>query len=201
MKNFYLKNKTLSVLLIFLNLIVSAQSKVQGNIKSSITNDYIISSVYVDLFDINKKYIDTYIVLNDVGFFEFKNLEENSKHFLKFSAFGYTHKEIEINTTTDSINLEVTLTTICNYNDIVAENDWKSNNPKLFLFGSISPIANTKNDIKFEKKYKIQYYDFGCTPEVQECIKLYNEQIFIFLDKKYGTKWRNEVRKDVLFLY
>ena len=53
---------------------------------------------------------------------------------------------------------------------------------------------------KFEKKYNIEYYDFGCTPPNEECVIQYNKTIFANLDKKYGRKWRKEVRKDVIGL-
>ena len=53
---------------------------------------------------------------------------------------------------------------------------------------------------KFERKYKIDYFDFGCTPAPSDCIKEYNEKVFELLDKKYGKEWRKNVRKDVEYL-
>ncbi|TPN87787.1 FEKKY domain-containing protein [Aquimarina algicola] len=94
----------------------------------------------------------------------------------------------------------LTLEAICKYNKDLAEKDWKNGKPKLLLVGSIVPIANSLSDKKFERKYKIEYFDFGCTPPIQECIKAYNERIFQLMDRKYGVKWRKKVRSDVKYL-
>ena len=51
-----------------------------------------------------------------------------------------------------------------------------------------------------DMKYKIDYFDFGCTPAPSDCIKEYNEKVFELLDKKNGKEWRKNVRKDVEYL-
>ncbi|AKD03681.1 hypothetical protein PKOR_11765 [Pontibacter korlensis] len=67
------------------------------------------------------------------------------------------------------------------------------------MVGSIAPVIY-KNQHRFERKYKVQYFDFGCTPPAYECIEECNKTVFNYLDSKYGGKWRREVRPNVMFL-
>lgn len=90
----------------------------------------------------------------------------------------------------------ITLFPECLYS---AEKDIEENKIKLFCAaGAFSPLP-TKADNEFEKKYKITYYgDGGCTDGMAtDCIETYNHTIGIYLDKKYGAKWRKEVSKGV----
>ena len=75
----------------------------------------------------------------------------------------------------------------------------KSHKIKLFLIGGIAPIY-IKGQEEHEKKFEFEYYDYGCTPEMETCSKSYSLQVFEYFDRKYGKSWRNHVRKDVLFL-
>jgi hypothetical protein len=83
------------------------------------------------------------------------------------------------------------------FSEKTAQDDVAAGRPKLLLTGGIAPLVYS-NQVKFEKKYKVEYFDFNCTSDLNECILSYNKVIFDFLDKKYGTKWRKEVRKDVI---
>jgi hypothetical protein len=69
---------------------------------------------------------------------------------------------------------------------------------RLLIQGGISPSANSELDNKFEKKYCLRYYDFGCTYIGYECMPDYNKTVFDYLTKRYGRKWKKKVRKDVI---
>ena len=71
--------------------------------------------------------------------------------------------------------------------------------PKLVIVGGIVRAARP-GDAKFAKKYKIQFIDTGCAIENSDCIAAYNKATFAFLDRKYGKKWRKQVRQDLLGL-
>ncbi|AZQ44191.1 FEKKY domain-containing protein [Nonlabens ponticola] len=88
----------------------------------------------------------------------------------------------------------------CEYNAERAESDWKNGTANLLLVGSIAPIANSPSGNRFEKRFKVKYFDFGCEPPISECIEQYNERIFELMDEKYGNKWREKVRSDVEYL-
>ena len=72
------------------------------------------------------------------------------------------------------------------------ENDLKNNSLVIYLQGGIvSVIKETDHD--FEKLYKIQYYDFGCTIPSDmslELYKIYNQFVFEYLKEKFGNEWQ-----------
>jgi len=72
-----------------------------------------------------------------------------------------------------------------------------SKKTKLLLIGGEAPIIYSSQR-KFERKYKVRYYDFGCLAPYKQCVISYNETIFDYLNKKYGVKWRIEIRNDVI---
>ena len=54
-------------------------------------------------------------------------------------------------------------------------------------------------DSAFMKKYGVRYYTFADEPIMSDCMWLYNSEIAVYLDRKYGDIWRKEVRWDVPF--
>lgn len=80
----------------------------------------------------------------------------------------------------------------------VAQKDIKAGRrPRLFISSGISPVTFVGQE-KFEEKYKVKYEENGCTGPPEKEIKDYNKEVFKYLDKMYGRKWRKEVRKDVV---
>jgi hypothetical protein len=75
--------------------------------------------------------------------------------------------------------------------------DFKNKNIYLFLQGGIAPVEYT-TDKDFENKYGIYFFDFGCVPPSEKCVIEYNSQVFDYLTKKYGKKWKREIRNDVI---
>jgi hypothetical protein len=75
--------------------------------------------------------------------------------------------------------------------------DFKNKNVYLFLQGGIAPVEYT-TDKDFENKYGIYFFDFGCVPPSEKCVIEYNSLVFDYLTKKYGKKWKREIRNDVI---
>lgn len=75
--------------------------------------------------------------------------------------------------------------------------DVENGNVKLYILGGFVP-AITKEDRKFEEKYKVHFHDFGCTPPPLEDYKEYNLLAFGFLKEKYGDAWEKEIRQNIL---
>ncbi|WP_299707069.1 hypothetical protein [uncultured Pontibacter sp.] len=140
-----------------------------------------------------------FIATDSTGFFRIP-VKASGEHRLIVIEGGYSELDSLIVIKTESLtDLNIVLVADCPFNRSSAEKDIKKGNPKLLLVGSIAPVVYTGQNY-FERKYKVQYYDFGCTPPADACIEEYNQKVFEFLDKKYGDKWRKEVRKDVRFL-
>ncbi len=176
------------------------QVYIQGNVISEITNKTPISEIYITVLKDKKPTLKDITMTDNDGFFIITDLEPNKFYKIKLSAFAYKDQIVEIKTNNGITNVILNLNASCEYSAKRAEKDWKNENPKLLLFGSIAPIGNSASDTKFEKKYGIEYFDFGCEPPIQECIKVYNERIFELMDKSYGRKWRRKVRSDVEYL-
>lgn len=84
----------------------------------------------------------------------------------------------------------------CEVNKYKAIYDIQYNKPNLLLSGGYAPMIFEGQE-KFEKRYNLVYYDYGCTSPDEICMIEYNETVFKYLNKKHGKKWRKEVRKDV----
>ncbi|MBO9672167.1 MAG: hypothetical protein J7577_01890 [Sphingobacteriaceae bacterium] len=77
-----------------------------------------------------------------------------------------------------------------------ANADIKKGKLKFLIQGGIASIY-VKGQERFEQKYGVEYYDLGCVGPSDITVKDYNKVIANFMDRKYGKRWRKEVRKDV----
>lgn len=125
------------------------------------------------------------------------------QHKLNFSTVGYPTTDTTINIDSGDIaNLTWAVNTTCNgnYNRQQALDDIRNGKANLLVPGGFAPVIYL-TDKDFKEKYKVGYYVFGCiAPDMDECLVLYNQTIFQYLDNNYGKKWRKNVRKDVMGL-
>ena len=196
MKSQNIKKIFLKLTLILVCGITYGQTEIVGKVISGISGEKPISEIYVQEL-ITKQPLT---IADNLGNFRIEYLEPNKKYVIEISAFGYGKQKFNVETKSGINNLTFELKADCEYNAEQAESDWKIGIPKLLLFGSIAPIGNTSSDNRFEKKFGIKYFDFGCEPPIEECIKIYNQRIFELMDKKYGKVWRKKVRTDVEYL-
>ena len=98
-----------------------------------------------------------------------------------------------------TINVKAQQDSCIKFNKDKAIIEINNKTPKLVIVGGIVR-ASKPGDAKFAKKYKIQFIDTGCVIENSDCIAAYNKVTFAFLDRKYGKKWRKQVRQDLLGL-
>jgi len=177
------------------------QSEIIGTVKSDITNQKPNGNIYLEINDGKKSHVDRISITDSLGVYQFKDLVPNKDYKIKIRIMGYDEQEFQVKTNDSVAKFDILLKGICGFVSLeTAEKDWKKKKAKLYLVGGIAPIGNRKADSRFEKKYKIRYYDFGDTAPNMECIQVYNERIFELMDKKYGTEWRKKVRSDVEYL-
>lgn len=141
------------------------------------------------------------IKCDSMGNFKIYNLSPG-QHKLSFSAFGYDNKDtLLIISEKDITDFTLTIYTYCTqYSRERAKKDIEAKKPMILLQGGIAPVVY-KTDKTFERRYKIYFNDFGCVAvDSQECLIAYNKTIFDYLDKTYGKKWRQEIRKDAIGL-
>jgi hypothetical protein len=170
-----------------------AKTFIEGRIVSGVNNKPLVNvPVYL-------KHRTIGTITDSLGYFKITEVPQGNYHLIA-RDFGYVETETAISVASEPLKgLKITLKADCPYDRSAAKADIASGKPKLLLVGSIAPVVY-KNQHWFERKYKVQYFDFGCTPPAYECIEEYNKEIFSYLDKKYGDKWRKEVRPDVIFL-
>jgi hypothetical protein len=140
-----------------------------------------------------------FIYADSLGNFTLENLGFNKSYSFEIHSMDYGSFKFNFTTTNEKVLTKIfELIPNCEYNAETAKSDWTNKKPKLLLFGSLAPRLNSKADLKFEKKYNIEYYEFGCTPPPLECAAEYNKTISEFLDNEFGVEWRKYVRKDIL---
>jgi hypothetical protein len=178
--------------LIIINL--NAQVKLDGKIISVKTKLKPSEEVMIIVKETNEK-----TFTDSLGNFILEKFDKNKHYTLELSSFLYGKVILEFETQND-IRVQKTFEVVpnCKFDGETAKSEWENKSAKLYLIGSIAPIANSKKDKKFEKKYNIQYYDFGCTPDPLECIIEYNKEILKLMESKYGDEWKKEIRKDVV---
>ena len=84
------------------------------------------------------------------------------------------------------------------YNKERALSDIKMGNITILLPGGIVAAPELSTDVAFEKKYGVRFHSQGCTRFPKDNEPAYNEEVFKYLDLKFGKEWRDEIRKDAV---
>ena len=183
--------------LAFLNAEYSYSQKdtIKGKIYSSISKKTPKGTIYI-----NEKGTYNGTIADEFGNFILLTEKKKEKYIIEIIAEGYPNLEYEYKS--EWLNRKkpksIVVSANCTINRETAREDWKNGVPKLYLAGGIAPIGNSKEDFKFEKKFKIKYFELGCELEIHECIYEYNAFMFKVLDIKYGQNWRNMKRNDII---
>lgn len=172
----------------------SDQFELSGTVISGVNNQPLPNSLVM------VRTMNNYGVATDsLGHFRISGIKPGNHRF-EIREFGYQPLDtIFVFTDSNIENIEIVINAVCKFNKETALEHLKKKNPKLLLSGGIAPVIY-HSDKKFERKFNVEYYDFGCMPEAQECMLEYNQLMFEYLDSKYGDKWRNLVRQDVIGL-
>lgn len=171
------------------------QDTIRGRVISSITKYEPNGTVYVI-----EKGTTNGTIADSLGVFELVPLMDKEKYVLEITAGYYEKLEYEYKSewTKRTKPKSIVVSADCDLDNVAK--DMRKTGFKLYLMGGIAPIANSKSDNRFEKRYKVKYYDFGCDAVVYECVEKYNKRTIMFMDLKYDGKWRRKVRQDVIGL-
>ncbi len=151
------------------------------------------TEAYVTIKSANK-----FIIADSLGNYKIDSLRTGN-YIIEVYGFGYQKTDTTINVSKSIRDLDLLIVAECEINKDIAQRDIDKNKPRLLLSGGIAPVIYLDQD-KFEKKYGVKYFDYGCVIPSYECIEQYNKEIFRYLDNKFGNSWRREVRKDVIGL-
>ena len=66
-------------------------------------------------------------------------------------------------------------------------------------FGGMPDFDNNRDE-SFQAKYKVEFWSQGCKRLSGDDEEGYNEEVFEYLDGKYGLCWRHEIRPDAVGL-
>jgi hypothetical protein len=133
---------------------------------------------------------------NEEGEFVFRYLKNGNYKLQIVSEFG-TIDTVLLIVNKSITDFSVLFSSRCDVNRKIAIQDLNDGNPRLLIFGGISPSVYSNQNI-FEEKYGIKYESYGCIAPPYDCVLEYNQFIFDYLTDKFGKKWRKEVRKDVV---
>lgn len=134
-----------------------------------------------------------YILFVLATFQTFAQTKEDSTEYVVYSLIGELTDE-QLNNSGPS---KLTFVNSRNEATRLANDDISNGTPFLLLAGGIAPVI-IATDPKFERKYGIYFYEYGCTGPEQKYIIAYNEEIFKHLTEQYYKSWLKEMRKDVV---
>lgn len=141
-------------------------------------------------------------VTNSVGYFYFNNIKDNKVRLISSKRHCTkvdTTLEIKAKNNIDTFYSMYTggkrELKIC-YNGNTANEDILKLQMVILLPGGIAGTEVLNKDTIFENRYNIEYLSLGCVRAGCTNEWEYNTVIFKYLDKKFGTKWRAEIRKE-----
>jgi uncharacterized protein (UPF0212 family) len=176
----------------FCPIVVNGQTADRYFLKGIVINGLQLKSIELTLSNSAKKIVAS-SKSDSLGRFMFTELQ-NGKYHVSNAHYKLDSVLIVANQSVEPFIIELN---VCEVDADQALQDIMQSRVKLLLAGGIAPVYYQGQE-RFEKKYHIQYYDYGCTPPDIKCIISYNHTIYKYLDKQYGKRWRNEVRKDVI---
>ena len=196
--NYIMKIEHILSVLLFLLLvnIISAQDlklyTIKGQVKLNVEKPTPASAC----LSLSNKSIDKRTCTREKGTF-FIDSVKAGLYSLEVNGYGTKNIDTLINIKGTNKIIELEFFVQCEINSSVAKYDIKNNRPRLLVNGGIAPVYIPNKEL-FEKKYGVIYDDMGDVPPPHECLKQYNNEVFKYLDLKFGKSWNAEVSKEVI---
>jgi hypothetical protein len=81
------------------------------------------------------------------------------------------------------------------------ESDLKRNSFTIYTLGGLKPY-NHEIVQSFEKKFSVNYHDFGCLAESNmDFYEKYNLLVYEHLTKKWGAEWEKDIKDNAMGFY
>lgn len=126
---------------------------------------------------------------------------QNGKYKLSFRCIDFAKKDTLVTIENQSIkDLVLTVPANCkSYNERKAIKDIKQEKAIVFVNIKLSQSNPTANK-QFKDKYGIdfEFNDFGLPAD--DCMTIYNQIIFEYLDNQFGKQWRDEINENAVGL-
>ena len=199
-------SKTLYILLFSLLFVpVYAQQQFNGTVIDKATSQAIpLAKIIIEYRDTLQE-----TETNFEGEFNFRIVQTDSLN-LKISALDYQNLDSVIFINSELLDLIIELSPdttrkyrtvhMSQYNKQGALSDIKKGKIQLLLPGGIIPAPRLFTDKDFENKFNLKFISQGCVRYPGENQTEYNQEVFKYLDEKYGDIWRKEIRNDVIGL-
>ena len=173
----------------------SQSDTIKGKIFSSISLKKPKGNIYIF-----EKGTTNETIADSLGFFILIPKTKKDVYFLEISTGNYPNIIYEYKSLWSKRKnpKSIVIKGECEIDKEKAKKDWKNGTPKLYLNSGTVPIANSRKDKKFERRFKVEYFELGCEAKIHECISEYNEYIIKILDIKYGEKWRKMKRNEIV---
>jgi hypothetical protein len=179
--------------LIILSVLFSVSSFGQDSLRGQILS--VIDSTPIPRFSIRVNGKDL-VVTDGNGIFSIATKKDKVR---LASTFGHHGFDTTVNRKT-SQQLELYSTSV--YDSTLAKYDVQHKTMRIFCGVAFAPMARMSSDDEFEKKYHVRYYVVGdFLPSSVAQMTSYNLVVADYLDRRYGTKWRQELRSDVLGIF
>lgn len=174
------------IILSLLFILFTATAFCQGNIVGKVYSIADSTPVAGISISINNKFVAR---SDSNGIFP---LGTNKKKITLSTEFGYP-TTFNVNDIADTIKIFV----YAPINSQLAQYDILHGRIQFYCGGGIAPMAISPADKSFEKTYNVNYHLFDCMIPERSRLISYNQIIAIYLDKKFGTGWREQVRPDI----
>ena len=193
--------KKLVLTILFLNSIVGiSQEKSEILIKGIVLSEVNGKPLENTYITYESRY--RYSMTNEKGEFEYRYIirERDSLETIELTALGYENLDtiIRVDKPKEYV-FKFVMKPRFGLNREKALADIKNGEINILESSGITPVFYKSNS-KFAKIYNVNFVEYGCEAIAWESIYEYNRTVFEYLDKKYGTKWRKKIRKDIVGL-
>ena len=83
------------------------------------------------------------------------------------------------------------------FSDGLAKKDIEEGEIKILFKSKDSSLRLSANDSLFQINYKVKFQLLKNNYPIS-CLRNYNKVVYEYLDKTYGNKWRESIRKDAI---